>query len=103
MQKISFRKNDMAWDAFNFSETPLTQPMMVVIGQKVGAFGGYRDGLEANGRAARPHDRQLDWLEDRSHYDLYDNPEPVGFAMQRIVPFLKQHVAWETVAVQAAA
>jgi fermentation-respiration switch protein FrsA (DUF1100 family) len=42
----------MAWDAFAFAETLLTQPMMVVFGDKPGGFGAYRDGMEIYGRAA---------------------------------------------------
>ena len=31
-------------------------------------------------------------LEDWSHYDLYDKPEPVGLALDRLVPFFKTHL-----------
>ena len=70
----------------------MTQPVMAVIGQKVGAFGAYRDGMEIYGRAAASKDRQLVELEDWSHYDLYDKSEPVGLAIAQIVPFFKEHV-----------
>lgn len=90
---FSHAQKTLAWDAFNFAETLMTQPMMVVIGQKVGAFGAYRDGLEVHGRATASKDRQLVALEDWSHYDLYDKPEPVGLALDRVAPFLKNHLA----------
>lgn len=32
----------VGWDAFHLAEVPLTQPLMVVVGDKVGAFGAYR-------------------------------------------------------------
>lgn len=70
----------------------MTQPMMVVIGKKPGAFGAYRDGMEIYGRSTASKDRQVVELEGWSHYDVYDKPEPVGLAIQRIVPFLKQHL-----------
>lgn len=89
---FSHAQKTLAWDAFSFAETLMTQPMMVVIGQKVGAFGAYRDGLEIYGRSTRSTDRQLVELADWSHYDLYDKPEPVGAAMDRIVPFLNAHL-----------
>lgn len=88
----SHAQNTLAWDAFSFAETLMTQPMMVVIGQKVGAFGAYRDGMEAYGRSTASKDRQLVSLEDWSHYDLYDKDEPVDLAMERILPFLGKHV-----------
>lgn len=89
---FSHAQNTLAWDALAFTELLMTQPMMVVVGQKVGAFGAYRDGMEAYGRATASKDRQLVSLEDWSHYDLYDKPEPVGLAMERIGPFLEKHL-----------
>ena len=89
---FSHAQKTLAWDAFSFAETLMTQPVMAVIGQKVGAFGAYRDGMEIYGRAAASKDRQLVELEDWSHYDLYDKSEPVGLAMAQIVPFFTEHV-----------
>jgi uncharacterized protein len=68
----------------------LTQPLMVVIGDKVGAFGAYRDGMEIYGRG-RPAKKQLVALEGWSHYDLYDKPEPVSPALAKLIPFFKEH------------
>lgn len=95
---FSHAQNTLGWDAFAFAELLMTQPMMVVIGQKVGAFGAYRDGMEIYGRSTRSQDRQLVELADCSHYDLYDQDEPVGLALERIVPFFKQHVAGQPAA-----
>lgn len=89
---FSHAQKTLAWDAFAFAETLLTQPVMVVIGQKVGAFGAYRDGMEIYGRATVSKDRQLVSLEDWSHYDLYDKPRPVGLALARLVPFFLEHL-----------
>lgn len=89
---FSHAQNTLGWDAFAFAELLMTQPMMVVIGQKVGAFGAYRDGQEIYGRSAASKDRQILELQDWSHYDLYDKDEPVSLAMKRIIPFLRQHV-----------
>jgi fermentation-respiration switch protein FrsA (DUF1100 family) len=83
---------------FSFAEMLMTQPMMVVIGQKVGAFGAYRDGMEIYGRATASKDRQLVSLEDWSHYDLYDKPEPVRLALEKLVPFFKMHLNRATAA-----
>ena len=89
---FSHAQNTLGWDAFGFAELLMTQPMMVVVGQKVGAFGAYRDGKEIYGRSTASKDRQIVELEDWSHYDLYDNPEPVGLAMEKILPFLMFHM-----------
>jgi fermentation-respiration switch protein FrsA (DUF1100 family) len=90
---FSHAQNTLGWDAFAFPEMLMTQPVMVVIGQKVGAFGTYRDGMEIYGRSTASKDRQLVSLEDWSHYDLYDKPEPVRLALEKLVPFLKAHLS----------
>ena len=82
----------IAWDAFAFAETLLTQPVMLVFGDKPGGFGAYRDGMELYGRAGASKDRQLVVVEGWSHYDLYDHPTPTGIALDRIIPFLKAHL-----------
>jgi fermentation-respiration switch protein FrsA (DUF1100 family) len=81
----------IAWDAFAFAETLLTQPLMVVFGDKPGGFGAYRDGMEIYGRAAS-RDKELVVVEGWSHYDLYDHPTPTSLALDRVIPFLKQHL-----------
>ena len=88
---FSFNSAAMAWDAFAHAETLLTQPLLVVIGDKPGGFGAYRDGWEIYGRAASQA-RQIFVAQGWSHYDLYDQPEPVALAMAQIVPFFKQHL-----------
>ena len=90
---FSHAQNTLGWDAFGFAETLMTQPMMVVIGQKVGAFGAYRDGMEIYGRSTAAKDRQLVELSDWSHYDIYDMTEPVGLALEKMLPFLKEHLS----------
>jgi uncharacterized protein len=89
---FSHAQNTLAWDALAFTEMFMTQPMMVVVGRKVGAFGAYRDGMEAYGRATSSADRQLVELDDWSHYDIYDQDEPVALAMDRMVPFFAKHL-----------
>lgn len=94
---VSHAAPAMAWDAFAFAETLLTQPMMVVFGDKPGGFGAYRDGMEIYGRAASK-DKELVVVEGWSHYDLYDNPVPTGIAIDRLVPFFKKYLGAEATA-----
>lgn len=88
---FSFNGAAMGWDAFLQAEVLLTQPLMVVIGDKPGGFGAYRDGWEIYGRAASK-DKHIVVAEGWSHYDLYDKPKPVSLALARMVPFFKQHL-----------
>ncbi|WP_250454566.1 alpha/beta hydrolase [Caballeronia sp. ATUFL_M2_KS44] len=88
---FSFNSAAMGWDAFLHAEVLLTQPLMVVIGDKPGGFGAYRDGWEIYGRAASK-DKQIVVAEGWSHYDLYDRPEPVALALAKAIPFFKERL-----------
>ncbi|BDB27406.1 alpha/beta hydrolase [Cupriavidus sp. P-10] len=81
----------VGWDAFHLAEVLLTQPLLVVVGDKVGGFGAYRDGCEIIGRAASKQ-KELAVVAGWSHYDLYDKPEPVRQALARVVPFFKENL-----------
>jgi fermentation-respiration switch protein FrsA (DUF1100 family) len=88
---FSHRAAAIGWDAFYLAEVLLTQPLLVVIGDRPGAFGAYRDGQEIYGRAASKQ-KELLVVEGASHYDLYDRPGPVAKALEKVVPFFKQHL-----------
>lgn len=88
---FSFNSAAMGWDAFTNAEVLLTQPLMVVIGDKPGGFGAYRDGWEIYSRAASKN-KHIVVAEGWSHYDLYDKAEPVALAMAKVVPFFKEHL-----------
>lgn len=81
----------MSWDAFYLSETLLTQPILVVIGDKPGGFGAFRDGYEIVRRAASEK-KELLVVKGYSHYDLYDQPEPVRQALEKAIPFFKENL-----------
>ncbi|MEL5243902.1 MULTISPECIES: alpha/beta hydrolase [Serratia] len=89
---FSHAQKTLAWDAFAFTEVLLTQPVMVVVGEKVGAFGAYRDGMEVYGRATASAHRELVSLADFSHYELYDKPEAVRKALDKVLPFFAAHL-----------
>jgi hypothetical protein len=88
---FSFNSAAMGWDAFLHAELQLAQPLMVVIGDKPGRFGAYRDGWEIYSRAASKNKHIL-VAEGYSHYDLYDRPKPVAFALSKVLPFLKDNL-----------
>lgn len=76
----------LGWDAFHLADELLDQPLMIVIGDKQGAFGAFRDGNEVYGKAASK-DKELVVLEGVSHYDLYDRPQGAGEALKKVLPF----------------
>jgi len=89
---FSHRPSSIGWDAIHLAETLLTAPMIVVMGDKPGAFGAYRDGQEIYARAASK-DKAIVVVEGASHYELYDQPGPVGKALEGVVPFFQKHLA----------
>lgn len=88
---LSYNSSALVWDAFHHAETLMTKPFMVVVGDIPGSFGAYRDGLEVHGRAAAK-DKELVLLPGVSHYSLYDKPESVKPALEKVLPFLKKHL-----------
>lgn len=65
-----------AWHAFHLAEILLTLPIYIVVGDKPGAFGSYRDGCEIAERAVSK-EKILVVAEGWSHDDLYDKQGPV--------------------------
>ncbi|STZ49426.1 Uncharacterized conserved protein [Myroides odoratimimus] len=93
VNKTLFSHNATAitWDAYNLAEKLLTQPLLVIVGSKPGAFGAYRDGFEIIRRAASKK-KELVVVNGWSHYDLYDKPEPVKIALDKLIPFYKENL-----------
>lgn len=81
----------MAFDAFHLADLLLTQPLHIVIGDKVGAFGSYRDGFELFNKAASKQ-KSIQVVPGASHYDLYDGAEATHKAIEQIIPFFKEHL-----------
>lgn len=81
----------IGWDAFNFAEVLLTQPLLVIVGSKPGGFGAYRDGFEII-RRAKSEKKELFIVEGTSHYDLYDKEGAVTKAMTKLIPFFKENL-----------
>ncbi|WP_329139292.1 alpha/beta hydrolase [Streptomyces sp. NBC_00670] len=75
----------LAFDAFHLVEELLTQPLQIVVGDRTGSFGSRRDGQELFDRVRGRKD--LFVVEGASHYDLYDRPEHVGRAVERLAAF----------------
>ena len=78
--------NVLAFDALFLVETLLTQPLEIIVGDKVGAFGSYDTGKELY-RCAASKDKDLYVIEGASHYDIYDNPDVTDKAVERLAEF----------------
>lgn len=83
--------NLIMFDAFHLAEHYLTQPLLVIVGDKVGGFGSYRDGFDLYNKAASIN-KKIHVVKGASHYDLYDHPEATKEALEHIIPFLKENL-----------
>ncbi|BAV04957.1 dienelactone hydrolase domain protein [Filimonas lacunae] len=83
--------NLITFDAFHLAEFLLTQPLMVIVGDKVGAFGSYRDGFELFNKAASVN-KKIHVVKGASHYDLYDQPAAMSEALAQLIPFYKAYL-----------
>lgn len=81
----------VTFDAFQFADRFLTQPLLVIVGDKVGAFGSYRDGFDLYNKAASTNKR-LHVVRGASHYDLYDQPKATREALDQLIPFFQEHL-----------
>ncbi|MDJ1496832.1 alpha/beta hydrolase [Cytophagaceae bacterium DM2B3-1] len=81
----------IAFDAFHLAEKLLTQPLYVVVGDRVGAFGSYRDGFELYNKAVSTN-KSIHVVKGAGHYDLYDQPEATTEALSKLVPFFKTYL-----------
>lgn len=85
--RLLFRSMDrlLGFDAFNLVEELLTQPIQIIVGNRVGEFGSYEEGLRLHERIRSP--KTLSIIENASHYDLYDQPAYVEQAVARLAEF----------------
>lgn len=83
--------NMVNFDAFHLADQLLTQPLLVIVGDKVGAFGSYRDGFELYNKAASKN-KKIHIVKGASHYDLYDLPSATSEALSQLIPFFKENL-----------
>ncbi|MGW3957379.1 hypothetical protein ACWEKM_42345 [Streptomyces sp. NPDC004752] len=81
----------IAFDAFHLVEELLTQPLQVIVGNRVGSFGSYRDGYELFRRTTS--DKSLQVVQGAGHYDLYDVLQYVDQAVQTLSVFFDTNLA----------
>lgn len=83
--------NMIMFDAFHLADFLLTQPLLVIVGDKVGAFGSYRDGFDLYKKAASKN-KTIHIINGAGHYDLYDKPEATAEALDKLVPFFRENL-----------
>jgi fermentation-respiration switch protein FrsA (DUF1100 family) len=73
------------------AEYLLNQPLLIIVGDTIGAFGFYRDGFELYNKAASKN-KTIHVIHGASHYDLYDQPEATNQAFDKLLPFFREQL-----------
>ncbi|PVZ96426.1 alpha/beta hydrolase [Amnibacterium flavum] len=80
----------LGYDAFHLVDQLLTQPLQVIIAEHRGSTLQYEDGMTLWNLAPNPVDLLV--IEGARHVDLYDRPEYVGQAVERLTAFYRDHL-----------
>ena len=82
----------LGFDTNILLEQFLTQPLQIIVGDKVGGFASYRNGFEVYTRAGSK-EKDIMVLSGISHYDLYDQPKAVEPAVEKLTEFFGKYLA----------
>lgn len=80
----------LGFDAFHLVEELLTQPLQVIVGGRLGTTFSFGDGHQLWEQA--PNKKDFFVVEGAGHYDMYDKPQYVDQAVERLDRFYKEHL-----------
>jgi len=81
----------LGYDAFHLVDQLLTQPLQVILAGRKGVTGSYEAGMKLWQMAPNAIDLMV--VEGAGHYEMYDVPEYVDQAVDRLVSFYGEHLA----------
>ncbi|MEV0890936.1 alpha/beta hydrolase [Promicromonospora sp. NPDC050262] len=80
----------LGYDAFHLVDQLMTQPLQVVLAGRIGTTGSYESGMQLWKLAPNPVDLMV--VEGAGHYEMYDVPEYVDAAVDRLAGFYTDHL-----------
>lgn len=80
----------LAYDAFHLADELLTQPLQVIVGGRKGITGSYEDGHQLWERARNKEELMI--IDGAGHYDMYDDPDHLALAVERLATFYATHL-----------
>jgi fermentation-respiration switch protein FrsA (DUF1100 family) len=81
----------LGYDAFHLVDQLLTQPLQVILAGRKGITGSYEAGMKLWRLAPNPVDLMI--VEGAGHYEMYDVPEYVDRAADRLADFYREHLS----------
>lgn len=80
----------LGYDAFHLVDQLMTQPLQVVLAGRRGNTGSYESGMRLWELAPNPVDLMV--VDGAGHYEMYDVPEYVDAATERLAAFYTEHL-----------
>ncbi|WP_049564592.1 alpha/beta hydrolase [Streptomyces sp. SBT349] len=75
----------LGYDAYHLVDQLMTQPLQVILAGRIGNTGSYESGMRLWKLAPNPVDLMV--IDGAGHYEMYDEPEYVDAAVDRLVNF----------------
>ncbi|KAA9154505.1 alpha/beta hydrolase [Amycolatopsis acidicola] len=75
----------LGYDAFHLADQLMTQPLQVILAGRLGNTGSYDAGMRLWKLAPNPVDLMV--IDGAGHYEMYDEPEYVDAAVERLTDF----------------
>ncbi|GAB2789762.1 alpha/beta hydrolase [Amycolatopsis magusensis] len=75
----------LGYDAYHLVDQLMTQPLQVILAGRIGNTGSYESGMRLWELAPDPVDLMV--IEGAGHYEMYDEPEYVDAAVNRLADF----------------
>ncbi|MFF5091324.1 alpha/beta hydrolase [Streptomyces niveus] len=75
----------LGYDAYHLVDQLMTQPLQVILAGRIGNTGSYESGMRLWKLAPNPVDLMV--IDSAGHYEMYDEPEYVDAAVDRLVDF----------------
>ncbi|TDC79148.1 alpha/beta hydrolase [Streptomyces hainanensis] len=75
----------LGYDAYHLVDQLMTQPLQVILAGRIGNTGSYESGMRLWKLAPNPVDLMV--IDGAGHYELYDEPEHVDAAVDRLADF----------------
>lgn len=80
----------LGYDAYHLVDRLMTQPLQVILAGRVGTTGSYQSGMRLWQLAPNPVDLMI--VDGAGHYEMYDVPEYVDAAVDRLASFYQDHL-----------
>ncbi|MGW6007811.1 alpha/beta hydrolase [Streptomyces sp. NPDC055210] len=80
----------LGYDAYHLVDQLMTQPLQVILAGRIGNTGSYESGMQLWNLAPNPVDLMV--VDGAGHYEMYDEPEYVDAAVDRLTTFYSNHL-----------